>query len=160
MTLSAASTCGMEDQPPSAMRRQVGRDRLDVGLAEEEGEAHAEEHQRDADGDVVDARELADPAVEGAERRAGDPGREHARPGRRRLVGDGVGGHGAEDERAFQAEIDAPALLGDALAEADEEEGRRHADGAAEDGERHAPETDAGFLHQRATPLLAAHISG
>ena len=70
-----------------------------------------------------------------------------------RLVGDGVGGHRAEDERALQAEIDAPALLGDALAEADEEEGRRDADGAAEDGERHAPEPDAGLLHQRTLPF-------
>ena len=59
----------LRDRRPGAEGngRQVRRDRLDVGLAEEEGEAHAEEHQRDADGDVVDARELADPAVERAE---------------------------------------------------------------------------------------------
>jgi hypothetical protein len=54
-------------------RRQSRRLRLDVGLAEEEGEAGAEQHQGDADGDVVDLGQLADPAVQRAEDAAGQP---------------------------------------------------------------------------------------
>ena len=49
--------------PPAEIdRRQVRRHRLDEGLAEEEGEAHAEQHQRDADRDVVDPGQRADAA--------------------------------------------------------------------------------------------------
>ena len=51
-------------------RRQVWRLRLDERLAEEEGEARAEQHQRDADSDVVNPRKLADPAVEQRRSRA------------------------------------------------------------------------------------------
>ena len=81
-------------------------------------------------------RQLADIAMDGAEQRAGDPGGQHAQPGRAGEVGDGVAGHGAEDQRAFEAEIDASRFLRQALAEADEEEGRRDADGAREHGEQ------------------------
>ena len=50
---------------PAAERDRVEprRGRLDVGLAEEEGEAGAEAHEGDADGDVVHLRQLADVAV-------------------------------------------------------------------------------------------------
>src|SRR4030095_11044237 len=48
-------------------------------------------------------------------------------------------GHGAHDEDALESQIDAAAALGDALAEAHEQKGRAHADGAAQDRQRHAP---------------------
>ena len=44
----------MSDHQPSGIDGSSGAG-LDVGLAEEEREAGAEQHQRDADGDVVDA---------------------------------------------------------------------------------------------------------
>src|SRR5215510_12594030 len=40
--------------------RQHRRTRLDEWLAEKERQADAEDEQRDADGDVVDARQIAD----------------------------------------------------------------------------------------------------
>ena len=51
-------------------RRQLRRLRLDQRLAEVEGEAGAEQHQRDADGDVVDARQRAEQAVQQRQQRA------------------------------------------------------------------------------------------
>jgi hypothetical protein len=41
-------------------RRQRGGARLDQRLAEIEGEAGPEQHQRDPDRDVIDARQAAD----------------------------------------------------------------------------------------------------
>ena len=94
-------------------------------------------------------RELADPAVE--QRRSTAPASPAASTpsqGEPVMYGDGVADHRAEDERAFEAEIDAAGLLGDGLAEADEDERRRDADGAAEHGERHAPQAEVGLVHQ------------
>jgi hypothetical protein len=138
--------CGLhlrDRRPPAERdRRQMRRHRLDEGLAEEESEAEAELHQGDADGDVVHLGEFADPAMEQPENAAGRHRRRHTEPGRagdhRRAVGD----HGAEDQRAFEAEIDAAGALGDRLAQRDEDEWRRDADGAAQHGERHAPQAD------------------
>ena len=133
---SADWTCGIVRPAAERERGQARRLRLDVGLAEEEGEAGAEQHQRDADGDVVHLRAACRHSRGSAPK--SDPahaGREHAEPRRAGLVGDGVAGHGAEDERALEAEIDAAGFLGQALAEADEEERRRDADGAGEHGE-------------------------
>ena len=141
--------------PPAEVdRRQLRRRRLDQRLAEIEGEPGAEQHEADADGDVVDARQPADPGVQRAQHRAGDAGRKHAEPGRAGEIGDAVAAHRAHDQRAFEAEIDAAAALGDAFAEADEEERRADADGAAEHGERHAPavRSIAGVGHVR-TPF-------
>ena len=45
-----------------------------------------------------------------------EAGRQHAQPGRAGEIGAAVADHGAEDERALEAQIDAPALLGQALA--------------------------------------------
>ena len=69
---------------------------------------------------------------------------------------DRIGGHRAEHQYAFEAEIDAAGALGDRFAQRDEDEGRRDADGAAEDGQRHAPQADVGRLHQ----ALLFHRSG
>ena len=69
---------------------------------------------------------------------------------------DRIGGHRAEHEHAFEAEIDAARALGDRLAERDEDEGRGDPDRAAEDGQRHAPQADVGRLHQ----ALLFHRSG
>ena len=41
------------DQPPNGIEGRRGACRLDVRLAEEEGDAGAEQHHRDADRDVV-----------------------------------------------------------------------------------------------------------
>ena len=48
--------------------RQHRRTRLDEWLAEKERQADAENEQRDADGDVVDARQIADSGVQQPER--------------------------------------------------------------------------------------------
>ncbi len=85
-----------------------------------------------------------------SEQRAGDTGGKDAEPGRAALEGHGVAGHGAEDERAFEAEIDPPRFLGQALTEADEEERRRHPDGTGEHGKE--DDVEAGFsVHQRSS---------
>jgi hypothetical protein len=112
-----------------------------------EGEPGAEQHQCDADGDVVHLGELADVTVQRAEGRARRAGGEHAEPGRAALIVVGVAGHRAEDEGALETEIDAAGFLGEALAEADEEERRRHADGAGEHGEK--DDGDARFAVHR-----------
>ena len=49
-------------------------------------------------------------------------------------------------ERALEAEIDAAGLLGQALAEADEHEGRRDADRAAEHGDEDGDEAESSFM--------------
>ena len=49
---------------------EVGRLGLDVGLAQEEGEAGAEQHQADASGDVVDLGQLAEPGMQRAQQQA------------------------------------------------------------------------------------------
>ena len=128
---------------------KVGRGGLDEGLAEIEGEARAEQHQCDADRNVIDLRKLADPAMEHSEEQSGDGGRQNAEPGRTRHHRRRIGDHGAEDERALKAEVDAAGALGERFTEAHEDEWRRDADGARKDGERHAPEADVGF-HQAA----------
>ena len=65
---------------------------------------------------------------------AGESRRQHAQPGTAAHVGHAVAGHRAHHQDAFQAEVDAPAFLGDAFAQADEQKGRAHADGAAQHG--------------------------
>ena len=128
-------------------RRQPRSGRLDVGLAEEEGEADAERHHGDADGDVVDARQLADEAVHGAESHADDAGAQHAYPRRAGAVGGHVGDHGAQDQRPLETQIDAPRFLGDGLTQRHEHERRRDTDGAAEHGNEHGGER--GLVHTR-----------
>ena len=56
---------------PKSIDGRMRRLGLDQRLAEVEGEADAEEHQRDADGDVVDPRQAADRRMH--RRRAGAP---------------------------------------------------------------------------------------
>jgi hypothetical protein len=68
-------------QPPSAIAGKLRRLRLDQRLAQVEGQAGAEQHQRDAGGDVVDARQRAQQAVQQGQQRAA-PGGQHAQPGR------------------------------------------------------------------------------
>ncbi|GCC45770.1 hypothetical protein chiPu_0029690, partial [Chiloscyllium punctatum] len=139
--------------PPAEIdRRQPCRGRLDQWLAEEERESGAEQHQRDADRDVVDARQRADPGMQRAEQRAGDAGREHAEPWRAGEIGDAIGAQRAHHQRALETEIDAAGSLGDALAEADEQKRRRDADGAAEHSERDGPEPERCVRHVRTFP--------
>ena len=75
LIFSAACTCGESLQSPSGIDGSCGACGWMKRLAEEEGEAGAEQHQRDADGDVVDARQRAQQAVEQrrAARRAAAP---------------------------------------------------------------------------------------
>ena len=104
------------------------------GLPRKNARPDAEQHQRDADRDVVDARAGAQPGVQRA--RAATPPRprastpSHGEPVR---YGDAVGGHRAHHQRALETQVHAPALLGQALAQADEQERRADADGAAHD---------------------------
>ncbi len=136
--------------PPAEIDRgQPRRGRLDQGFAEIERQAGPEQHQRDADRDVVDARQRADAGMERAEQGTGHACGEHAEPGRAREIGDAVGAHRAHHQRAFEAEIDAARALGDAFAEADEQERRGDADGAAEHRERDRPEADGSVRHVR-----------
>ena len=139
--------------PPAEIdRRQARGGRLDQRLAEIERQTCPEQHQRDADGDVVDPRQRADAGMQCAEQRAGDPGRKHPEPGRAREIGDAIGAHRAHHQRAFEAEIDAAGAFGDAFAQADEQKRRRDADGAAEYGERNGPESDRSIRHVRIFP--------
>ena len=108
------------------MRRQLRRLRLDQRLAEVEREAGAEQHQRDAGGDVVDARQRAEHAVQQRQRGAGRRGDEHADPRRAAQVRAAEAGHRRQHQHAFEAEVDAARLLGQAFAQAHEQE--RHAD--------------------------------
>src|SRR6266853_501369 len=55
----------------------------------------------------------------------------------------------AHHQGAFEAEVDAPRALGDALAEADEQKWRGDANRAAEHGERNRPESDRSIRHVR-----------
>ncbi len=89
-TCSAARICGESLQAPNGIAGKRRRLRLDVGLAEEEREAGAEQHQPDADGDVVDARQVADQAVQQAEQQARAAGGQHAEPRAAAHVRDGV----------------------------------------------------------------------
>ena len=67
-----------------------------------------------------------------AEQTAADRGDQHAEPRAAGEMGGRIGAHRAEDERAFVPEIDAAGFLGEALAETDEKERRRHAQCAGE----------------------------
>jgi hypothetical protein len=133
-----------ELQKPKSIAGKSGATGFDEGLAEEEGEAGAEQDQGDADGHVVDPAQAAKPSMEQAQGRADEAGHERAEPCRTGEVGDAVRAHRAHDERPFEAEIDPPALLGDALAEADEEKRGADADRAGAEGERDAPRAHAG----------------
>src|SRR5262249_9252964 len=119
--------------------RESRRRRLDVGFPQEKREPGSEEEQRDADGDVVDPREIADRGVEQPEPGADPTGDEHAEPRRAGEIGDGVSAHGAHHERAFEPEIDATTLLGERLTEAHVEVWRRDADRASDDRDQRAP---------------------
>ncbi len=77
--------------------------------------------------------------MRGAEQAAGQRSGEHAGPWAPGVVGDGVGRHGAEDEDTLVAEIDPAGALGQALAQAHEEEGRADAHGPGEDGDQDCP---------------------
>ncbi len=128
-------------------RRQARCARLDQRLAEEERQAGAEQHQRDADGDVVDPRQRAQPRVDDAEQHAGRAGGQHAHPRRAAEQRGAVADHRAHHQGAFQSQVDAPALLGQALAEADEQERRRDADRAGGHRHRHADPAERGVNH-------------
>jgi hypothetical protein len=67
--------------PAENDRGQPRRGRLDQWFSQIEREPCSEQHQRDADRDVVDPRQRADAGVQRAKQRAGDAGGEHAEPG-------------------------------------------------------------------------------
>ena len=67
------------------------------------------------------------------------------------MVGDGIGDHGAEHQRALEAEIHAARLFGEAFAERDEHERRRNADRAAEHRDEDGGERG---VHVRSRPLI------
>ena len=88
--------------------------------------------------------------IDQAKADAGERRGAEAQPGRAGHHRDRVANHGAENERALEAQIDAPRALGDGLAQRHEDEGGRDADGAAEDGKRDAPKAnDGGIAHCR-----------
>ena len=130
---------------------QHRRLRLHIGLAEEEGEPGAEDHQADADGDVIDTIQAAEEAVQHTEQDAGETGTKHADPRRAALVGHRVTGHCTHDQRPFEAEVDAPRLLGKALAEADEKKRRADANRAADQRDYDGPVTEVVTTHVFAT---------
>src|SRR2546425_1165268 len=78
-------------------------------------------------------------AQQGAERHAAAPRDEGPQTGQSGQLGDAVAARRPHHEGALQAEIDATALLGQALAEADEQEWRAGTDGAAQHRQRNAP---------------------
>ena len=81
---------------------------------------------------------------------AGDAGGEHAEPGRAGQIGNAVAAIAPITSVPSRPRLMRPRPLGDALAEADEKKRRRDADGAAEHGERHRPQSDvAGAGHVR-----------
>ena len=90
-------------------------------------------------------------ACTSAQQRAGTAGREHAEPRRARQVRGAVGAHRAHHQIAFEPEIDAAAALGDALAEADEQERRADAQRAAEHRDRHHPPAEEASVHDQAS---------
>src|SRR4029077_1228197 len=63
----------------------------------------------------------------------------HTGPRRAGEVRDPVPGHRAKDKRALLTEVDAAALLGEALAQTDEQVWRAHAQRPAEEGEGQSP---------------------
>ena len=147
LTWSALLRLELSLQNPERNRSEPRRLRLDVGLAEEERDPDAEQHHRDPDRDIVDARQAADRAVHGAKGRAGDAGGENAEPGVAGVVGGGVGDHRAEHEGALEAEIHAAGLFRQTLAKRDEHERRRDADRAAKHGDEHRKHR--GLVHVR-----------
>jgi hypothetical protein len=117
-------------------RRCLG---LNERLAEEERQPRSQQHQADADRDIVHPRETADRPVQQPQREAGQPRYEHTQPGAAGKVRNTVTAHRAHDQDAFQAEVDATALLGETLAEAHEQERRADADSTAQHRDRHTP---------------------
>ena len=97
---------------------------MDVGLPQEKGQPGAEQHHRDPDCDIVDPLEAAEPAVQGAEHHAGQSGTQDPQPRRPAMQRDGVPGHRAHHQRAFQAQIDAATFLGQAFAQRDKKKWR------------------------------------
>src|SRR3569623_3212979 len=55
-----------------------------------------------------------------------------------RQIGDAIAAHGAHHQRPHEAQVHTPALLGQALAQTDEQERRADPDGAAQYGQAHA----------------------
>ena len=155
-TCSADCTAGLSDQPPSGSDGSRGALGWMKGLPRKKASPVPNSIMAMPMAMSFTLRQLADIAVDGAEQRAGEPGGKHAQPGRAGEVGDGVAGHGAEDERAFEAEIDASRFLRQALAEADEEERRGDADGAREHGEQN--DAEGGFAGHCVLSLLRKNL--
>ena len=86
--------------------------RIEEWLAEEEGQPAAKQHERNADGDIVNPRGRAEERMHHAQQAADTRGRKHAEPRRTGQVGNREAGHGAHNQCAFLADVHAPALLG------------------------------------------------
>ena len=154
--LSAACTCGLLDQPPKGIAGRSGADGWMNGLPKKKarpepnsisampmamsltfGNLQIQPWNRPKQAPVADAASTPS---------QGEAGHD----------GDRIGGHRAEHQYAFEAEIDAAGALGDGFAQRHEDEGRGDPDRAAEDRQRHAPEADVGVVHQ----ALLFHRSG
>ena len=92
---------------------------MNVRLPQEKSQAGAEQHHRDPHGDIIDPLIAAEPAMQGAEHRAGQPGTQDPQPRRPAMQRDGVPRHRAHHQRAFKTQIDAATFLGQALAQRD-----------------------------------------
>jgi hypothetical protein len=77
--------------------REPWRRGLNQRFSEEEGQTDAEQHQRNADRDVVDTRPTAEHAVQCPEQSAQRARRGHTQPGRAAEVRDAIAAHGAHD---------------------------------------------------------------
>ncbi len=152
LTSSACASAGLPVQSPRWIESRCGALGWMKGLPKKKARAGAEAHEGDADGDVVHLGQLADVAVHGAEHETGAAGGEHAQPRAAGEIRGGVGDHGAQHQRALEAEIDAAGFFGEGFAQRHEHERRRDPDGAAQHGDE---DDDQRMIHQTRSPVFA-----
>ena len=116
--LSAACTCGVLDQPPSGIAGRSGADGWMKGLPKKKARPEPNSIMAMPMAMSLTFGNLQIQPWNRPKQRARRRRRQHAEPRRAGHDGDRIGRHGAEDERAFEAEIDAAGALGDRLAEA------------------------------------------
>jgi len=134
---------------PELQARQPRTAGRDERLTYKHGKAGAEKEKGNADGDVVDAGQIAYGRVQEPKPAAGDAGRYHAEPWRSGQIGDSEPAHRPHDQGPFEPEIHATALFRKRLAETDEEIGGRDADRAADDGDEHTRPAELKLVHAR-----------
>ena len=133
--------------------RQLRRHGGDEFLAEEEGEAAAEQDHGNAGSDVADLGKAREAGMQGAQQCADRRRRRQTEPRRARAIRHRERRHGAHQQDAFHAKIDLPALFRQALAKADEEVRNASADRAGGHAEQNSPCAHGGFsLHAASVP--------